>query len=233
MGCAPSGHRKPSARANSRYGASANVATSMRAGVGWCRGRRRRRGLPRDSHSMGGRGSGDPLAHGRGCGKAGKPNGLWPKPERYSQFCASRGHAEIKGVGRHRRTEPRQGRQYDMPPPFWTNGGVRRPRPTFSAASFRLRLRPPEPARRAGAKRGKRLSPGLETGSPVAAVYGRRGTLRIRFGGHRPPLQKTIWAQRDSTGSGCLRLRPRPVGSRRANELSASLQSPVVAAVGA
>jgi hypothetical protein len=25
-------------------------------------------------------------------------------------------------------------------------------------------------------------------------------------GGHRPPLQNTVWVQRDSTGSGCLRL---------------------------
>jgi len=41
-------------------------------------------------------------------------------------------------------------------------------------------LRPPDPARRAGAKRGKRLHPELETGSPVAAVYDRR--YRIRSG---------------------------------------------------
>ena len=65
-------------------------------------------------------------------------------------------------------------------------------------------LRPPDPARRAGAKRGKRLSPELETGSPVAAVYDRRGTLRTLFGGHSPPLQNPVWAQRDSTGSGGL-----------------------------
>ena len=55
------------------------------------------------------------------------------------------------------------------------------------------RLRPPDPARLAGAKRGKRLSPELETGSPVAAVYDRRGTLQAPFGGHRPPLQNTVW----------------------------------------
>ena len=67
-------------------------------------------------------------------------------------------------------------------------------------------LRPPDPARRAGAKRGKRLSPELKTGSPVAAVYDRRNTPRTLFGGHRPPLQHPVWTQRDSTGSGCLSL---------------------------
>ena len=41
-------------------------------------------------------------------------------------------------------------------------------------------LRPPDPARRAGGKHGKRLSPELETGSPVAAVYDRRGSLWTR-----------------------------------------------------
>jgi len=37
-------------------------------------------------------------------------------------------------------------------------------------------------------------------------VYDRRGTLRILIGGHRPPLQNTVWAPRDSTGSGGLSL---------------------------
>ena len=96
------------------------------------------------------------------------------------------------------------------------------------------RLRPPNPAGLAGARRGKRLSPKWEAGSPVAAVYDRRNRTRCRTdrwsvparptvgptvresrgfgvrrglaGGHRPPLQNTVWAQRDSTGSGCLRL---------------------------
>ena len=40
-------------------------------------------------------------------------------------------------VGRHRRTKPRQGQQSDMPPPFRSSGGVRRPRPTSATASFR------------------------------------------------------------------------------------------------
>jgi len=67
------------------------------------------------------------------------------------------------------------------------------------------RLKPPDPARRASAKRGKRLSPELETGSPVAAVYDRRVTLWALFGGHRPPLQNPVSAQRHSTRSGGLR----------------------------
>ena len=37
-----------------------------------------------------------------------------------------------------------------------------------------LRLRHPAPAGRAGARLGKRLSPELEAGLPVAAVYDRR-----------------------------------------------------------
>jgi len=96
------------------------------------------------------------------------------------------------------------------------------------------RLRPPDPAGLAGARPGKRPSPKWEAGSPVAAVYDRRNRTRCRTdrwsvparpavgptvqesrgfgfrrglaGGHRPPLQNTVWAQRDSTGSGCLRL---------------------------
>jgi hypothetical protein len=107
-------------------------------------------------------------------------------------------------------------------------------------------LRHPDPTGREGAWRGKRLSPELEAGSPVAAVYDRRlefgqfaavydrrpsiedsrrgsagstGSTSSRQassrqatppcygnGGHRPPLQNTVWAQRDSTGSGCLSL---------------------------
>ena len=55
----------------------------------------------------------------------------------------------------------------------------------------------PVPVERAGTQRGKRLSPELEAGPPVAAVYDRRPDPR--FGGHRPPLQYLVWIQRDST----------------------------------
>ena len=75
------------------------------------------------------------------------------------------------------------------------------------------RLRHPDLTGREGAGRGKRLSPELEAGSPVAAVYDRRRSVEdsqwgsatppYRNGGHRPPLQNTVWAQRDSTGAGC------------------------------
>ena len=53
-------------------------------------------------------------------------------------------------------------------------------------------------------------SPALETGAPVAAVYAavydRRTEPAAALGGHRPPLQNTVSAQRDSAGSGGMSL---------------------------
>ncbi len=50
------------------------------------------------------------------------------------------------------------------------------------------------------------LSPELEAGTPVAAVYDRRTEPATSLGGHRPPLQNTVGAQRNSAGAGCMSL---------------------------
>ena len=86
--------------------------------------------------------------------------------------------------------------------------------PTSHPPALWPRLRHPDPTGREGARRRKRLSPELEADSPVAAVYDRRPSVEDSRrgsatpfhsnGGHRPPLQNTVWAQRDSTGAGCL-----------------------------
>ena len=45
-------------------------------------------------------------------------------------------------------------------------------------------------------------TPALVVGSPVAAVYDRRGMLRTRFGGHRPPPRNIVRIRFDSQGAG-------------------------------
>ena len=69
-----------------------------------------------------------------------------------------------------------------------------------------------EPGQRPGLQPGApnpaapELSPESEAGSPVAAVYDRRTEPAAGPDGHRPPLQKTVRAQRNSTGSECMSL---------------------------
>jgi len=73
----------------------------------------------------------------------------------------------------------------ELAPPADENGPGQRPG---------LQLGAPKPA-------AAELSPELGAGTPLAAVYDRRTEPAACLGGHRPPLQNTVGAQRDSTGA--------------------------------
>ena len=87
----------------------------------------------------------------------------------------------------------------------------------LAAAAEVTKLRPPDPVEPEGARRKRQLSPELEAGSPVAVVDDRRNDSVGQVsdlaynddGGHRPPLQNTVRAQSDSTGTG-----PRPASEQ-------------------